>query len=178
MVRYVYKFYFLKHNVLLFCHEILNFFAWAWTQHRVEGIFYLLVKKLEDIENYFGFVDISHRRYNYVEMSSRPCRDVEQTPYSQVNSPGYIWLRNIFTRGTIPWYNTDLKLSTYLESCASPWNNCKRYLSLCNFRADYNKHHPRNGNIWYCNCSLSLWRVVRGSKLMHLDSLIHGLFIT
>ncbi len=26
-------------------------------------------------------------------------------------------------------------------------------------------------------CSLSLWRVVRGSKLMHLD-LIHGLFIT
>ncbi len=30
---------------------------------------------------------------------------------------------------------------------------------------------PRRG------CSLSLWRVVRGSKLMHLD-LIHGLFIT
>jgi hypothetical protein len=29
-----------------------------------------------------------------------------------------------------------------------------------------------------CTCSLSLWRVVRGSKLMHLDSLIHGLFIT
>ncbi len=28
-----------------------------------------------------------------------------------------------------------------------------------------------------CDCSLSLWRVVRGSKLMHLD-LIHGLFIT
>ncbi len=28
------------------------------------------------------------------------------------------------------------------------------------------------------NCSLSLWRVVRGSKLMHLVSLIHGLFIT
>ncbi len=27
------------------------------------------------------------------------------------------------------------------------------------------------------NCSLSLWRVVRGIKLMHLD-LIHGLFIT
>jgi hypothetical protein len=27
-------------------------------------------------------------------------------------------------------------------------------------------------------CSLSLWRVVRGSKLMHLDHLIHGLFIT
>jgi hypothetical protein len=27
-------------------------------------------------------------------------------------------------------------------------------------------------------CSLSLWRVVRGSKLMHLVSLIHGLFIT
>jgi hypothetical protein len=27
------------------------------------------------------------------------------------------------------------------------------------------------------NCSLSLWRVVRGSKLMHLD-IIHGLFIT
>jgi hypothetical protein len=27
------------------------------------------------------------------------------------------------------------------------------------------------------DCSLSLWRVVRGSKLMHLD-LIHGLFIT
>ncbi len=27
------------------------------------------------------------------------------------------------------------------------------------------------------HCSLSLWRVVRGSKLMHLD-LIHGLFIT
>jgi hypothetical protein len=26
-------------------------------------------------------------------------------------------------------------------------------------------------------CSLSLWRVVPGSKLMHLDSLIHGLFI-
>ncbi len=26
-------------------------------------------------------------------------------------------------------------------------------------------------------CSLSLWRMVRGSKLMHLD-LIHGLFIT
>ncbi len=33
----------------------------------------------------------------------------------------------------------------------------------------------------YCihsKCSLSLWRVVRESKLMHLDSLIHGLFIT
>jgi hypothetical protein len=29
----------------------------------------------------------------------------------------------------------------------------------------------------YSNCSLSLWRVVRGSKLMHLD-LIHGLLIT
>ncbi len=29
----------------------------------------------------------------------------------------------------------------------------------------------------HLNCSLSLWRVVRGSKLMHLD-LIHGLFIT
>jgi hypothetical protein len=27
------------------------------------------------------------------------------------------------------------------------------------------------------NCSISLWRVVRGSKLMHLE-LIHGLFIT
>ncbi len=27
------------------------------------------------------------------------------------------------------------------------------------------------------HCLLSLWRVVRGSKLMHLD-LIHGLFIT
>ncbi len=27
-------------------------------------------------------------------------------------------------------------------------------------------------------CSLSLLRVVRGSKLMHLVSLIHGLFIT
>jgi hypothetical protein len=26
-------------------------------------------------------------------------------------------------------------------------------------------------------CSLSLWRVVRGSKLMHLD-LMHGLLIT
>jgi hypothetical protein len=25
-------------------------------------------------------------------------------------------------------------------------------------------------------CSLSLWRVVRGSKLMHLE-LVHGLFI-
>ncbi len=31
----------------------------------------------------------------------------------------------------------------------------------------------------FCDrCSLSLWRVVRGSKLMHLDHLIHGLFIT
>ncbi len=29
----------------------------------------------------------------------------------------------------------------------------------------------------YYYCSLSVWRVVRGSKLMHLD-LIHGLFIT
>jgi hypothetical protein len=28
------------------------------------------------------------------------------------------------------------------------------------------------------HCSLSLWRVVRGSKLTHLVSLIHGLFIT
>jgi hypothetical protein len=28
-----------------------------------------------------------------------------------------------------------------------------------------------------CKCSLSLWRVVQGSKLMHLE-LIHGLFIT
>jgi hypothetical protein len=28
-----------------------------------------------------------------------------------------------------------------------------------------------------CWCSLSLWRVVQGIKLMHLD-LIHGLFIT
>ncbi len=27
-------------------------------------------------------------------------------------------------------------------------------------------------------CSLSLWRVVRGSKLMRLDHLIHGLYIT
>ncbi len=34
--------------------------------------------------------------------------------------------------------------------------------------------------LWTCrsrNCSLSLWRVVWGSKLMHLH-LIHGLFIT
>jgi hypothetical protein len=30
----------------------------------------------------------------------------------------------------------------------------------------------------HSSCSLSLWRVVRGSKLMHLDHLIHGLFIT
>jgi hypothetical protein len=29
----------------------------------------------------------------------------------------------------------------------------------------------------YGQCSLSMWRVVRGSKLMHLE-LIHGLFIT
>jgi hypothetical protein len=28
-----------------------------------------------------------------------------------------------------------------------------------------------------CYCSLSLWRVARGSKLMRLE-LIHGLFIT
>jgi hypothetical protein len=34
------------------------------------------------------------------------------------------------------------------------------------------------GNIFVqCYCSLSLWKVVRGSKLMHLE-LIHGLFIT
>jgi hypothetical protein len=37
-------------------------------------------------------------------------------------------------------------------------------------------------NVWidlglYKNCSLSLWRAVRGSKLMRLE-LIHGLFIT
>jgi hypothetical protein len=32
-------------------------------------------------------------------------------------------------------------------------------------------------SIIYTYCSLSLWRVVWGSKLMHLD-LIHGLFIT
>ncbi len=32
-------------------------------------------------------------------------------------------------------------------------------------------------NVGFTDCSLSLWRVVRGSKLMHLD-LIHGLFIT
>jgi hypothetical protein len=29
----------------------------------------------------------------------------------------------------------------------------------------------------YCSCSLSLWRVARGSKRMFLE-LIHGLFIT
>jgi hypothetical protein len=35
----------------------------------------------------------------------------------------------------------------------------------------------KNSNPARSECSLSLWRVVRGSKLMHLD-LIHGLFIT
>jgi hypothetical protein len=33
-------------------------------------------------------------------------------------------------------------------------------------------------NLLNCFCSLSLWRVVQGSKLMHLVSFIHGLFIT
>jgi hypothetical protein len=48
----------------------------------------------------------------------------------------------------------------------------------------YTRQNPRRHvafiEIWpnaYNNCSLSLWRVFRGSKLMHLD-LIHGLFIT
>jgi hypothetical protein len=44
------------------------------------------------------------------------------------------------------------------------------------------KHKSIDSRMWliwkYNNCSLSLWRVVRGSKLMHLDSLIHGLFTT
>jgi hypothetical protein len=35
----------------------------------------------------------------------------------------------------------------------------------------------RHGVVRRSKCSLSLWRVARGSKLMHLD-LIHGLFIT
>jgi hypothetical protein len=43
-----------------------------------------------------------------------------------------------------------------------------------------NKYKVAAKNSWIARmnkCSLSLWRVVRGSKLMHLD-LIHGLFIT
>ncbi len=43
---------------------------------------------------------------------------------------------------------------------------CHGYLTA---QRNHNKHYT---------CSLSLWRVVRGRKLMHLDSLIHGLFIT
>ncbi len=38
--------------------------------------------------------------------------------------------------------------------------------------------HIIHSRLWESNCSLSLWRVVRGSKLMLLVSLIHGLFIT
>ncbi len=33
----------------------------------------------------------------------------------------------------------------------------------------------KHKEVYNANCSLSLWRVVRESKLVHLDSLIHGL---
>ncbi len=62
---------FLKHNILLFCHE------W-WTQRRV---FYSLVKKNSRIWRKILldlYVDISHRRHKLR-------RDVEQTPYGTVN---------------------------------------------------------------------------------------------
>jgi hypothetical protein len=69
---------FLKDHILLFCHEILKFFAYIWTQHRIKSILYFLVKKQHDLEeNIFGFVDILHRRYKLR-------RDVEQTPSSQL----------------------------------------------------------------------------------------------
>ncbi len=41
----------------------------------------------------------------------------------------------------------------------------------------YYKIGGKKINSFNSSCSLSLWRVVRGSKLMDLD-LIHGLFIT
>ncbi len=42
-----------------------------------------------------------------------------------------------------------------------------------------NKTHQTNYKLSHGdNCSLSLWRVVRGIKLMYLASRIHGLFIT
>jgi hypothetical protein len=69
---------FLKHHILLFRHEILNFFASIWTQLRIESILNILVKKQHDLEkNIFGFVEISHRRYKLR-------RDVEQTPHGGV----------------------------------------------------------------------------------------------
>ncbi len=39
------------------------------------------------------------------------------------------------------------------------------------------EHLPPSLSAWGSGCSLSLWRVARGSKLMRLE-LIHGLFIT
>ncbi len=45
-------------------------------------------------------------------------------------------------------------------------------------RYTFDTHYTLDAHCKERHCSLSLWRVVRGSELMHLDSLIHGLFIT
>jgi hypothetical protein len=44
-------------------------------------------------------------------------------------------------------------------------------------KISYEEYFPFVVGKEHFRCSLSLWRVVRGSKLMHLD-LIQGLFIT
>ncbi len=65
---------FLKHHILLFCHEIFNIFC--INLDRIKNwinILYFGEKQHDLEENTSGFVDISHRRYKLR-------RDVEQTP--------------------------------------------------------------------------------------------------
>jgi hypothetical protein len=64
-----------------------------------------------------------------------------------------------------------------------PLINCRPRKTHFRFPYIYSKYkYTHTFILWIClyiyiYCLLSLWRVVRGSKLMHLD-LTHGLFIT
>jgi hypothetical protein len=68
------------------------------------------------------------------------------------------------------WCSDNVKqLKNYLEATD---NTDQKVLNL----KDHIKGGYSVGYLWHI-CSLSLWRLARGSKLMRLE-LIHGLFIT
>ncbi len=67
------------------------------------------------------------------------------------------------------FYRDQMFFSKYTVYAVS-WSYGQVYNSYCDTKLTY--------GFIFNNCSLSLWRVVGGSKLMHLDHLIHGLFIT
>jgi hypothetical protein len=103
-----------------------------------------------------------------------------ECPITQFHFPSFekFLFRNLVKLHQSTWKAENLKLHASLGLLYLPVSQFTTSSSgTVQDQQKFHSQHPAMIDFYSGTCSLSLWRVVRGSKLMHLD-LIHGLFIT